>query len=469
MLSGHVCRLADMALAGEGRRQDSFAGHTVHSLLSDFQCHPNGGDGWLRIMRFVPSANEIRVRTFSPTLNQFEVDDSSDFTISTPMGGVAFSQIAQFTNVTNATGVHLTTQWPNLASGRRLRVVRDRERRWPDDTRTDLALHDALTGGVCNSAQACEDGNPCTTDRCVTNACVHDVNTASCNDNNACTLTDVCQGGVCIGSNPKVCPASDSCHTGTCTPSTGACGQATKANGSACNDNNACTGGEFCTAGVCGGGWDAGLPGRYGHRGRDRPPGQPDHQLRHPEPVELDGDSNAVQRAYFRVHVDSPGGQPITNAQLRLHVTDTSGSNSSSGGAIHSTLCEWSDSTLTWNTQATPAFDAATLSTVGTAARNAFVNFNVSSAITNGGDHCFVIEPGSTDNVRYDSIEFATAASKPQVLLTSQCACGTPPPTTTPARSSRRPRRRSPPPPLPRRPPPPRPPCRPAHRASRCG
>jgi len=145
-------------------------------------------------------------------------------------------------------------------------------------------------------------------------------------------------------------------------------------------------------------------------------------------PLELDGDSNQVQRAYFRVHVDSPGGQPITNAQLRLHVTDTSGSNSSSGGAIHSTLCEWSDSTLTWNTQATPPFDTATLSTVGTAARNAFVNFNVSSAITNGGDHCFVIEPGSTDNVRYDSIEFATAASKPQVLLTSQCACGTPPP-----------------------------------------
>ncbi|MBK7950889.1 MAG: hypothetical protein IPK00_19555 [Deltaproteobacteria bacterium] len=40
MLSGHVC--------SEGRRQDTFDGRTVYSMLSDYQCDPAGGNGWLR-------------------------------------------------------------------------------------------------------------------------------------------------------------------------------------------------------------------------------------------------------------------------------------------------------------------------------------------------------------------------------------------------------------------------------------
>src|ERR1700675_787379 len=49
-------------------------------------------------------------------------------------------------------------------------------------------------------------------------------NGTSCNDRNACTQTDTCQAGTCVGSKPIVCTASDQCHTaGTCNPSTSVC------------------------------------------------------------------------------------------------------------------------------------------------------------------------------------------------------------------------------------------------------
>jgi hypothetical protein len=77
MLAGHR--------HGEGRRTDIFNGNAVHTVLSDYQGRTNGGDGWLRIMEFSPANNQIRVRTFSPTLNQFETDADSQFTLSYDM------------------------------------------------------------------------------------------------------------------------------------------------------------------------------------------------------------------------------------------------------------------------------------------------------------------------------------------------------------------------------------------------
>ncbi len=77
MLAGHR--------HGEGRRTDIFNGNTVHTLLSDYQERENGGDGWLRIMQFSPANNQIRVRTYSPTLNQSESDADSQFTLSYDM------------------------------------------------------------------------------------------------------------------------------------------------------------------------------------------------------------------------------------------------------------------------------------------------------------------------------------------------------------------------------------------------
>jgi uncharacterized repeat protein (TIGR02543 family) len=109
MLSGHVS-------PPEGQRQDVFNGNTVNSLLSDYQGRTNGGNGWLRIMEFSPANNEIRVKTYSPTLDQFETDADSQFTLSYNMqGGSGFVPIATNNNVTS--GTNTTTTWANLNGG----------------------------------------------------------------------------------------------------------------------------------------------------------------------------------------------------------------------------------------------------------------------------------------------------------------------------------------------------------------
>ncbi|MFN0278472.1 MAG: cohesin domain-containing protein [Pyrinomonadaceae bacterium] len=107
-LGGHV--------HGEGRRQDTFQGRTVWSILSDYQARPNGGNGLLRIMTFSPANNTISVKTYSPTLGQFETDYDSQFTISYDMSGSApFAVIGTNTGVPSGTNTLLN--WPGLAAG----------------------------------------------------------------------------------------------------------------------------------------------------------------------------------------------------------------------------------------------------------------------------------------------------------------------------------------------------------------
>ena len=73
MLCGHV--------HGEASRKDSFNGSTVHTILADYQSRENGGNGWLRILKFSPAKNQIEVSTYSPTLGKYEKDADSQFTL----------------------------------------------------------------------------------------------------------------------------------------------------------------------------------------------------------------------------------------------------------------------------------------------------------------------------------------------------------------------------------------------------
>jgi hypothetical protein len=79
MLSGHV--------HGEARRNDVANGHPVFQMLADYQDRASGGEGWLRILRFVPAEDKVYVQTYSPWLNQYETDADSEFTLDFPMGG----------------------------------------------------------------------------------------------------------------------------------------------------------------------------------------------------------------------------------------------------------------------------------------------------------------------------------------------------------------------------------------------
>ena len=140
--------------------------------------------------------------------------------------------------------------------------------------------------GTCKllTGTACADGNACTqTDTCQAGVCVgknpvvgsaqdqcHAAGScnpstgacsnpaladgAACNDGNACTQADTCQAGACVGKNPVVCTAQDPCHAvGACDPSTGTCSNPA-ANGASCDDGNACTQVDVCQAGACVGG-----------------------------------------------------------------------------------------------------------------------------------------------------------------------------------------------------------------------
>lgn len=105
---------------GEANRTDLNAcGQPVHQLASDYQSRSNGGDGWLRYMRFRPSENRIYVYTYSPTLNggagQFETDANSQFVLDYNMQGTPYTTIAANTGV--ASGSNSTATWANLTSG----------------------------------------------------------------------------------------------------------------------------------------------------------------------------------------------------------------------------------------------------------------------------------------------------------------------------------------------------------------
>ena len=131
-------------------------------------------------------------------------------------------------------------------------------------------------GSTCNDGNACTTSDSCQSGACVgtpvtcaasdqchsaacnpmTGACVQTAltNGTSCNDGNACTQTDSCQSGTCVGMNPVICTASDQCHVaGTCNPNSGACSNPTQPDGTACNDGNACTQTDSCQLGGCSG------------------------------------------------------------------------------------------------------------------------------------------------------------------------------------------------------------------------
>lgn len=110
MLSGHV--------AGEGSRADVFNGHTVQTLVSDYQYYDNGGNGFMRLMQFSPSNSVIRVKTYSPWLDQFETDANSQFTIPYSMSPSVAESDTNFTALgTNFEVVSGTTngwEWSDL-------------------------------------------------------------------------------------------------------------------------------------------------------------------------------------------------------------------------------------------------------------------------------------------------------------------------------------------------------------------
>lgn len=81
-LNGH-----ELGLQAEANRSDFAGGRWVHQVLANYQSRAAGGSGWLRILTYEPTDRRIRVRTYSPHLNQYEQDANSEFTL--PLDGSA--------------------------------------------------------------------------------------------------------------------------------------------------------------------------------------------------------------------------------------------------------------------------------------------------------------------------------------------------------------------------------------------
>ena len=119
-----------------------------------------------------------------------------------------------------------------------------------DDDDADAEI-DLCAGVVCTAIDQCHEAGTCDP---ATGVCSNPPkpDRAACDDGNACTRVDYCEAAVCIGTSPVSCTAIDQCHeAGTCDPATGVCSKPQKPNGTACNDGNACTLNDVCQAGVC--------------------------------------------------------------------------------------------------------------------------------------------------------------------------------------------------------------------------
>lgn len=113
--------------------------------------------------------------------------------------------------------------------------------------------NDSCQSGVCKAGQllVCTDTNPCTDTLCDSKAgCVTKNNTAPCDDNNACTLNDVCSSGNCQPGTPAPCKDDDPCTDDNCDKPKG-CVHPPAPNSTPCTTVSNCSKLVFSDGGVC--------------------------------------------------------------------------------------------------------------------------------------------------------------------------------------------------------------------------
>ena len=114
-------------------------------------------------------------------------------------------------------------------------------------------------GGKCVKAKlnTCDDANPCSKDVCQpdSDTCTHSSlpDGAFCTSGDACSLSELCTAGQCVG-KAKFCGDGDDCTKDGCDSETGKCTHSAKAmTGKGCDDGSACTIQDACTDGLCAG------------------------------------------------------------------------------------------------------------------------------------------------------------------------------------------------------------------------
>lgn len=116
-------------------------------------------------------------------------------------------------------------------------------------------VSDACQAGACvGSAMDCSDfDSQCTTGRCEEGECVAESvpEGQTCDDGDACTLSDACQAGTCYGAPMDCSGLDDQCNLGAC--ESGSCVTQQRAAGYPCDDGDSCTVSDSCNGGTCSG------------------------------------------------------------------------------------------------------------------------------------------------------------------------------------------------------------------------
>ncbi len=111
---------------------------------------------------------------------------------------------------------------------------------------------DTCQGGFCSGvATECDDADPCTEDSCSPlSGCVHlPASGEPCGGDGPCQTPGLCLDGECIGATTLVCDDGNACTADSCSPD-GGC-QWDALDGLACSDQDVCTIGDVCVGDQC--------------------------------------------------------------------------------------------------------------------------------------------------------------------------------------------------------------------------
>jgi hypothetical protein len=131
------------------------------------------------------------------------------------------------------------------------------------------------------------------------------------------------------------------------------------------------------------------------------------------ETLRLDS-GTANENSYLRFNVTGLT-QPVQSAKLRLFVTnpsDLAGQIYSVSNNYLNTTTPWVETGINWSNA--PTIAGTPLSSVGAAAQNTWVEFDVTAAIAGNGAISFGMKATSTDQIRYSSRE---GANPPQLVI----------------------------------------------------
>jgi len=123
----------------------------------------------------------------------------------------------------------------------------------PCDDGDPCTIEDVCVDGECIGTPIdCNDDNYCTEDICIEGECfnIPVPNGQPCDDDNECTVNDVCENGECIGT-PIDCNDDNECTIDNCNPSTGECVYIPVPNGQPCDDGDPNTIDDECIDGEC--------------------------------------------------------------------------------------------------------------------------------------------------------------------------------------------------------------------------